>query len=84
MGFLTPKFYLQVILPSKGVFRKLRPLLSNLVSHAFLPNTLQSKLEVQATDIQPITTENFLNIKYISPVQSEQNIDGIFLLTQMH
>lgn len=59
-------------------------MLSNLVSHAFLPNTLQSKLEVQATDIQPITTENFLNIKYISPVQSEQNIDGIFLLTQMH
>lgn len=85
MGFLTPKSYLQIILLSKGVFRKLKPLLSNVVSHAFLPNTLQSKLEAQAADIQPITTENFLNnIKYISPVQSEQNIDGIFLLTQMH
>lgn len=33
---------------------------------------LQHKLEMQAADIQPITTENFLNnIKYISPIQSE-------------
>lgn len=46
---------------------------------------LQSQLEMQAADLQTITTENFLNhIKYISPVQSEQNIDRIFLLTQMH
>lgn len=46
---------------------------------------LQSKLEMQAADLQLITTENFLNnIKYIPPAQSEQNIDRIFLLTQMH
>lgn len=46
---------------------------------------LQSKLEMEAADLQPITTANFLNnIKYISPVQSERNIDRIFLLTQMH
>lgn len=46
---------------------------------------IQSKLEMHAADLLPITTENFLNnIKYFSPVQSEQNIYRTFLLTQMH
>lgn len=46
---------------------------------------LQCKLEMRAADLQLITTENVLkDTKYSSPVQSEQNIDRIFLLTQKH
>lgn len=46
---------------------------------------LQSKLEMKAADLQLITTDSvFKDTKHSSPVQSEQNIDRIFLLTQKH
>lgn len=71
MGFLTPNPTYELFCYQRLYFRK-------VCSYAFqssftsLPNMLQPKLEMQAADIQPITTENFLNnIKYISPIQSE-------------